>query len=140
MRSSEGKIMVKKINLNSKVTKFLDELKHPFRKEIEQLRNYILAANSNLVENLKWNAPNYCFNNQDRITMKIHPPKNIQIIFHRGAKKQEQPKDKLINDNSIFLIWKENDRATVTFKNITDIKNAETNLKRIVNKWIEATK
>ena len=41
-------------NLNSEVTNFLDELNHPFRKEIEQLRNLILTANNNLTENIKW--------------------------------------------------------------------------------------
>ena len=48
-----------KINLNSEVTNFLNELNHPFRNEIEQLRNCILSANSKLTENIKWNGPNY---------------------------------------------------------------------------------
>jgi len=70
-------------NLNSEVTKFLDDLRHPFRKEIEQLRLNILSADSGLEENIKWNGPNYCFEKNDRITMRIHPPKQIQLIFHR---------------------------------------------------------
>jgi len=40
------------INLNSEVTDFLDELNHPFRKEIAQLRNCILTANQDLTENI----------------------------------------------------------------------------------------
>lgn len=129
-------------NMNNEVNDFLDELNHSMRKEIELLRIYILSVDNNLKENIKWNGPNYCFDNQDRITMRIQPPttKNIQIIFHCGAKKQAQPIDKLIKENSKILIWKENDRAIATFKNITDIENAETNLKEIVNKWIIATK
>ena len=82
-----------KINLNSEVTDFLDEQKHPFRKEIEQLRNYILSANTALTENIKWNGPNYCLDNEDRITMRIQPPtKQAQLIFHRGAKKTDPTK------------------------------------------------
>lgn len=129
-------------NLNTEVTDFLNAQKHPFRKEIEQLRIYILTADDNLTENIKWNGPNYCFNSEDRITMRIQPPttKHIQLIFHRGAKKQEQPKDKLIEENSKLLIWKENDRAIATFKNMTEIENAQTNLTEIVKKWINATK
>ena len=135
--------MVKqKTSLNNEVTDFLDEQKHPFRKEIEQLRIYILTADDNLTENIKWNGPNYCFNSEDRITMRIQPPttKQIQLIFHRGAKKQEQLKVKLIEENSNLLIWKENDRAIATFKNMTEIENAQTNLTEIVKKWINATK
>ena len=128
-------------NLNSEVTLFLDELNHSFRKEIELLRICILSADNNLTENIKWNAPNYCFENEDRITMRIQPltTKQIQIIFHCGAKKQEQPKNKLIEENSKLLIWKENDRAIATFKNITKIEKAETNLTEIVKRWISAT-
>lgn len=132
---------IQKINLNSLVTNFLDEQKHPFRKEIEQLRNIILSVNPDLIENIKWNGPNYCFNNEDRITMRIQPPtKQVQLIFHRGAKKQMQPKDKLISNNSKMLVWKENDRAIVTFKNIHDIENGKAELTDIVTEWISSTK
>ena len=127
-------------NLNSEVTNFLDGLNHPFRKEIEQLRNYILTANNDLTENIKWNGPNYCFANNDRITMRINPPKQIQIIFHYGAKVQEQHKDKLIKENFGILIWKTNDRAVATFRNSQDIENGKDDLMRIVNEWIEVTK
>ncbi|WP_276371227.1 DUF1801 domain-containing protein [Chryseolinea sp. H1M3-3] len=81
-----------KLKLNGAVTKFLDELQHPLRDQIEQLRKSILSANSGLTENIKWNGPNYGFHGEDRITMRIHPPRQIQLIFHCGAKVQEQPK------------------------------------------------
>ena len=130
-----------KINLNSEVTEFLDELKHPFRKEIEELRNCILSANTVLTENIKWNGPNYSFNDEDRITMRVQPPKKqAQLIFHRGAKKQTQPKEKLISNKSKLLVWKENDRAIITFKNLQDIETGKAELKEIVTEWIMATK
>lgn len=126
---------------NTEVTKFLDEQEHPFRKEIEQLRNYILSADPDLTENIKWNGPNYSFNNADRITMKIQPPtKQIQLIFHRGASKQTRPKDKLISNSSKMLVLKENDRAIITFKSLQDIKNGKAELTEIVAEWISATK
>jgi hypothetical protein len=134
--------MVKKtINLNKEVTEFLDMQNHPFRKEIDELRVNILTAITELTENIKWNGPNYCFENEDRITMRIQPLiKQVQLIFHRGAKKQEQPKDKLIANNSKMLLWKENDRAIATFKNMEDIQNGKTELTKIINDWINATK
>lgn len=129
------------ININNEVTAFLNELNHPFRNEIELLRYCILSTNTSLTENIKWNGPNYCFNNEDRITMRIQPLiKQAQIIFHRGAKKQEQPKEKLIANKSKMLLWKENDRAIITFKNINDIENEKTELAIIVTEWINATK
>lgn len=127
-------------NKNIEVTKFLNEQNHPFIKEIEQLRNYILASNIGLTENVKWNGPNYSFNDEDRITMRIQPPKKqAQLIFHRGAKKQEQPKTKLITNESKLLTWKENDRAVATFKSIDEIENSRSELSEIVNEWLKAT-
>lgn len=128
-------------NLSIEVTDFLNKLNHPFIKEIEQLRICILSAHKNLTENIKWNGPNYCFNNEDRITMRVQPPtKQVQLIFHRGAKKQIQPKDKLISNKSKLLVWKENDRAIVTFKSMQDIENGKAELTSIVTEWIRATK
>jgi hypothetical protein len=127
-------------NLNREVTEFLDKQNHPFRKEIEQLRNCILSANTALTENIKWNAPNYCFDNEDRITMRIQPPKQVQIIFHRGAKVKEQPKEKLIKNDFEMLVWKGNDRAIATFKNMDDIENGKTDLAKIVIEWVNTTK
>lgn len=91
--------------------------------------------------NHEWNGPNYCFENEVRITMRIQPPiKQVQLIFHTGAKKQTQPKVKLISNKSKMLVWKENDRALVTFKNLHDIEYGKAELTDIVTEWISASK
>lgn len=127
-------------NLSEEVTKFLDEQNHPSRKEIELLRQIILTSDKELTENIKWNAPNYCHNNEDRITMRINPPKQIQLIFHRGAKKLAQPSTKLIDDKTRFLVWKENDRAIASFKNFGDIEKNKSELSTIIDDWINAAR
>lgn len=127
-------------NINSEVTEFLDKLHHPMRREIEALRICIVSANTNITENIKWNGPNYCIFSEDRVTMRIHPPtQQVQLIFHRGAKKQEQPKTRLIANTSTMLVWKENDRAVITFRSMQDIENATAELTAIINEWIDAT-
>jgi hypothetical protein len=127
-------------HLNNSVTEFLNSQIHPLRNEIEELRKCILCAADGLIENIKWNGPNYCFNNEDRITMRIQPPKQIQLIFHRGAKKLQQPLNRLIDTKSKLLIWKENDRAIATFKNMQEIRDAQIDLAKIVVEWIYAAK
>lgn len=129
----------KKLDNPMSVDNYLATLEHPLKREIEQLRALILAANEDLTENIKWNAPNFCLNGEDRITMRIHPPKQLQLIFHRGAKVQEQPKDRLISDNSELLVWKTNDRAVATFANSTDILVKKSALTGIINAWLSAT-
>ncbi|RIH65267.1 DUF1801 domain-containing protein [Mariniphaga sediminis] len=125
---------------NEEVTKFLNGINHPLRNEIERLRDLIVSAESQLTENIKWNGPNYCFRSEDRITMRIQPPKQIQIVFHRGAKKLAQSNGRLISETSGLLVWKENDRAVATFKNLNGIELQETEFKNTISKWIAATK
>ncbi len=128
-------------NLNNEVSDFLDLQKHPFRNEIELLRNIILSVDNKLTENIKWNGPNYSFENEDRITMRIQPPaEQVQLIFHRGAKKQEQPQNKLIASTSKLLVWKENDRALITFKSMKDIESSRSELSDIIKDWINSCK
>ena len=131
----------KAANINQEVSDFLEQQNHPFRDEIELLRNIILSVDSKLTENIKWNGPNYSFENEDRITMRIQPPVvQVQLIFHRGAKKQEQPKDKLIASTSKLLNWKENDRAIITYKSMKDIEGSRSELSDIIKDWINSGK
>jgi hypothetical protein len=134
-------ITIEIMNVNIDVTNLLKELNHPFQQEIELLRTCILTADQNLTENIKWNGPNYCFKDEDRITMRIQPPKKqVQLIFHRGAKKQANPENKLISHKSKLLLWKENDRAIITFNSMQEIENGRTELAEIITEWISASK
>jgi len=125
--------------VNPDVTRFLDELRHPLRSEIEALRLIILEASALLQENIKWNGPNYSVGAEDRITMRIQPPKQIQLVFHRGAKVKEQPKERLVLDPSGLLMWRENDRAIASFKNAAAVEAGREALPIIVRDWIAAT-
>lgn len=126
------------INLSAELTGFLDAQNHPLRMEIEQLRFLILSAETGLTESIKWNGPSYSFAGEDRISMRINPPKQLQLIFHRGAKVKPQPKEKLIQDDFKLLVWKENDRAVATLKNREELENNADNLKAIIKAWIIA--
>ena len=61
-------------------------------------------------------------------------------MFHRGASKQTQHKDKLISNKSKLLICKEKDRAIITCKSLQDKKKKKTELADIVTEWICAAK
>ena len=128
-----------KLSGKEEVNHFLAQLEHPLKPEIEELRAIILQANNKLTELIKWNAPSFCFNGDDRITMRIHPPRQIQVIFHRGSKVQELPKEKLITDGSGLLAWKTNDRAVASFSTMAEIRSRKADLTDIINKWLMVT-
>ena len=129
----------KSTKLNKEVTDFLNAQNHPLINEIELLRNIILLADNRLSENIKWNGPNYAVGEEDRLTMKIQPPKQVQLIFHRGAKVKEQPKSKLLDQDFGLLQWRENDRAIASFKSKNEIEIAKENLINIISAWIDKT-
>lgn len=121
---------------SKEVNAFLDNLAHPLRTEIDYLREFILSAHAQLEENVKWNGPNFVYEGEDRITMRIHPPKQVQLIFHRGAKVKKQPETRLIEDTNNLLEWRGNDRAIIGFKTIEDIKKQQNSLQAIIVQWL----
>jgi hypothetical protein len=126
-------------NLNKEVTYFLDSLNLSLRDEVECLREIIMGAGYELTESVKWNGPNYSINGEDRITIRISPKKQLQVIFHRGAKVKEMPKNRLLSGDYDILIWKENDRAIVSFNTMNEIQEKRQMIIEVVGKWIEAT-
>ena len=129
------------MNKSSQVTHFIQSLNHPFEVEIDLLRELMLGLDATLTENIKWNGPNYCIDGEDRITMRIQPPKHqVQLIFHRGAKKLVQSENRLITFESEILAWKDNDRAIVTFNSQSEIEKNQVDLVKIIQLWLEATK
>lgn len=123
---------------NKNVTDFISNLEHPLKKEFLELRKVILENVPELDEHIKWKAPSYQINDTYFLTFKLFPPKNIQLVFHRGAKVLELPKDKLIKDNFGLLKWATNDRAIATFNSMDDVENLKNELIETINKWIKA--
>ncbi len=123
--------------LNQEVTKLIEAQNHPLVEAITQLRQLILTAEESLTENIKWNGPNFSIGDADRITIRTQPPKQLQVIFHRGAKVQQQSEDHLIDDEAGLLVWKENDRAILTIKDLGFIQTHQAEITQYVKEWIK---
>ena len=71
---------------NQTVDDFLNALDHPLKAEIVAVREMILASNPRVSEQIKWRAPSFGYDGEDRVTFKLHPPASLTLVFHRGAK------------------------------------------------------
>jgi hypothetical protein len=120
------------------VNQFMAGLEHPLKAEIERLREILLGANDGITEQIKWNAPSFCYRGDDRVTMKLHPTSQIQLIFHRGIKPRATT-DFTFEDNSGLLKWAAKDRGVVSFRNMAEIEANEAALRDLVNRWVIAT-
>ncbi|WP_276357673.1 DUF1801 domain-containing protein [Cohnella caldifontis] len=131
----------KKLTGQEQVEKFLEGLNHPLKPEIEYVRRVILSANEQLSEHIKWNAPSYFINGDDRITFNLHGKDGFRLIFHCGSKVTEHAQGKpLFEDSTHLLEWVAGDRAIVRFRSMDEIEIKKESLKQVINTWIDVTK
>lgn len=55
------------------VPTLLRKLEHGRKDEIDALRSIISSVDRNLTEQVKWNAPSFCYQGNDRITFRLQP-------------------------------------------------------------------
>ncbi|MEH7121876.1 DUF1801 domain-containing protein [Bacillus sp. JJ1773] len=128
----------KKLSGPEQVAEFMNNLEHPLKEEIEEVRNIILSTNDKITEHIKWNAPSFCYEGEDRITFNLHGKGFIRLVFHCGAKvKDRKTNEHLIVDPSGILEWKAADRAMMKFTDKKDVKAKEEKLREVIKKWLE---
>jgi len=125
-------------NRSEDVERFMRELEHSRKDEVESLRAAILEAHPGITERIKWNAPSFCFKGDDRVTFKLKPKDCVQLIFHRGAK-VKNTRGFSFEDRSGLLEWVADDRAIVTLLDQKDVKAKRSALSKAVVQWMEAT-
>lgn len=131
----------KQLKDQEQVAKFIKNLKHPLKAEIQYVRRIIIETISQLEEHIKWNAPSYYLHGDDRITFNLHGKDGFRLIFHCGSKVTGYAKgEPFFEDSTNLLEWLAGDRAMIKFTSMDDIAAKEERLKQVVHKWIEVTK
>lgn len=107
-------------------------------KQIMLVRDLLFDAVPTLQETLKWNAPNYRYDNEDRITFNIiNRQRLVKIVIHMGAsKKEDKSDDPILDDASGLVVWNSNIRGTISFESFDDIHNKSDKFKKIITDWI----
>lgn len=68
--------MIKKTKLTGtqEVELYIEETDHPLKNEIIALRKNNSGLRLRRTEHIKWNAPSFCVNGEDRFTFKLNSP------------------------------------------------------------------
>jgi uncharacterized protein YdeI (YjbR/CyaY-like superfamily) len=128
-----------KINATIDVCDYINKLDHPLKKVIVEIREIILSTDNEITEHIKWNAPSFCYRNNDRITFRLNKKDCVQLIFHSGAKgKDSHDKGAIIDDQTGLLEWVADKRALLTFYDIDEVIMKKDSIKQIVQQWLEA--
>ena len=126
---------ITKLTGEEQVKGFMKKLEHPLKKSIEEFREVILSSNKGISEHIKWNAPSFCYNGEDRITFNLRTD-HFMLIFHRGAKAKDNKKF-IFNEGEELLEWLAPDRAVVKFYSVEEVKAKKSILKKVVSEWIK---
>lgn len=125
---------------HEQVVEFMGHLEHPLKKEIEEVRTIILNADKRLTEHIKWNAPSFCLQDEDRVTFNLQGKGFFRLVFHCGAKVREQTGEgPLFEDPTGLLEWVTGDRAVVKFTDMNDVLAKKQKLEATIARWMEAT-
>jgi|ERR1700752_4829343 len=70
------------IDHTAQVNKFMDELDHPFKAEVQMIREIIRNVNKDIAEQIKWNAPSFSYKGEYLVTFNLREIQKIHLVFH----------------------------------------------------------
>ena len=119
------------------VEEFLTDLSDERQQQVQALRALIKTTHPELTEHIKWNAPSYVLDSEDRITFNMHYPDRTMILIHMGATRKENKKaDPIMKDETGLVEWNSDIRGTVSFSSLDEIANSQADLTKILNAWL----
>jgi uncharacterized protein YdhG (YjbR/CyaY superfamily) len=120
----KGTKTTKEINV---VDTFLSDLKHPLKKEVEEIRDIILSVDPDITEEIKWAAPSFSYKKEYMVTFNLRREDCIHLVFHH-------PKIAMI-DNDLLEGDYIDRRMMYIYSNEVNEKKSE--LIRIIKELIE---
>ncbi len=104
----------------------MESLEHPFKEELQRVREIILNTDSKMQETIKWGAPTF-FYKRNLATLTVRTKKHVQLFFQQGA---------LISDRFGILEGEADQVRVARFKNMQEIEAKKKALQAVVRAWI----
>jgi hypothetical protein len=136
----KGQDSLTKPSESDRVDAYMKKLKHPLSGVVAALREAILSTDSEIGEEIKWNAPTFFYAGE----MKVSDPKEykryivvfnlyqkdcIRLVFPSGAK---------VKDSSGLLEGDYKDgKRLVFFHDMKEVKSKQAVLQRAIRKWLK---
>lgn len=117
---------------------WLGGLEPSARTAIDLLRQLVMSACPQLVESIKWNAPSFALNGEDRVTLGVERAIGTRLVLHRGARIQDAGGFRF-DDPERLCRWPAQDRGIVRFNSPQDVAAISDKLQALVARWIAAT-
>jgi uncharacterized protein YdhG (YjbR/CyaY superfamily) len=116
-KAGSGKVDTKKkdspVSRTDKVDEFMQALDHPFKTEVQVVRDIIKGVDKDIAEEVKWKAPSFNYKGEYLVTFNLREEKRIHLVFHNPL--IPKVKSSLLEGDYI-------DRRMVYFANMQDVK------------------
>lgn len=111
------------------VDAYMRDVDHPFKAEMQAVREIILGVSAKISERIKWNAPSFYYKEDlgafnPRATEYAH----LILVFPDGQGMQ---------DTSGLLEGNHKDRREAKFYSLDDVKSKKRALEKIIKGWVE---
>ena len=108
------------------VDEFMSVLDHPYKAEVQVVREVILGINPGITEQVKWNAPSFSYKGY-LATFSLHRREYALLIFHDGA---------ILDGQDGLLDGTYPDRRMVYFHSLDDVAAKRPRLEAAIREWI----
>lgn len=116
------------------VDAYFAELEHPLKDVALSLRKLLLDAHPDVVESIKWNAPNYEVAD-DFATLNLRRPTAVQLVLHTGAKVKPGHPEVVVEAPGKLLKWPGRNRAVASFSSLAEFEDAQDDVAGILRTW-----
>ncbi len=118
-------------NQTERVDEFMEKLDHPFRAEVQMVREIIKNVNRDITEQIKWKAPTFSYEGEYLVTFNLWEKGRIHLVFHNPM--ISKVKSKLLEGDY-------DHRRMVYFSDGDDVKTKKTALEKALKDLIRLQK
>lgn len=120
------------------VEEFINNLNDDKRSQVDAIRDLILNAQPQLTEHIKWNAPSYALNGEDRTTFNLMNKQGVvKLVLHMGpTRKEDKGGAPIMKDESGLIEWSADIRGMITFNSVEDVQSNKAALIKVFKDWL----
>jgi len=121
---------------SQKVSAWLASQTEQDRAGIEGLREIVRSVDVPWIETIKWNAPSFALDGEDRVTLGVERRGGWRVVLHRGAAAKAD--GFAFEDASGLARWPSPDRGVITIRDRSDLDAKATALAELIGRWVRA--
>jgi hypothetical protein len=101
-------------------------LNHPFKAEVQAVRDIIKNVNGEITEQIKWAAPSFSYKGY-MVTFNLWAKQHVHLVFHNGA---------ILSNESGLLEGDYPDRRMAYFRSMAEVQAKRPALENAVREWV----